>query len=154
MHMFSPYAGHFCNDESLFDAALTVNDRPDARTAPSTEIKMNEEPKNTKTPKNKKVSLSAKDKKTENLNQQHATFDMDIQCNDSESEFVEEKNLELKLDVDTCSTSTDAKSLAKEIFKLKEQRLCKVLTGCILVTASIQSVDDLIIGCNFSGIFH
>ena len=120
---FCHHTGHFRNDESLIDAALTVNDRPKSRIPPSAEIKMNKESKNTKQTKNKILSPSTNNEITENLTQE---------CTLSNTNICEE-NLELKVYMDTCSTRTDAKSLAKENFKLKEQRLCKVLHGFISV---------------------
>jgi len=102
--------GHFRDDESLIDAALSVNDRPAPKTAPPpTDVKMSEGPSDTKKHKKRKNKMSPPPPKDE-----------------PEEKTEDVAPTEAPMNMDTSSNGADAKSLEEENLKLKEQRLCKI----------------------------
>ena len=99
--------GHFCDDESLIEAALLTNDRLAAQPPPVLDVKRNKEPSESKKQRDKESSLPPQEKMKEETPEVPPTNDA-------------------VLNMDTNSNGTDAKLLEEENLKLKEQRLCKI----------------------------
>ena len=106
-----PWIGHFRDDESLIDAALSVDDCPTPKNAPSsTDIKMSKDLSDTKKPKKKKNKESPPSPKEE------------------PEEKTEDVSLwEVPMKMDNYLNGANTKSLEEENLQLKEQRLCKVI---------------------------